>query len=90
MASGRRHWRARLARLGRVRDLSRSGRRQLRKLLGRAYACEWRLFGNIRRRDGSRSAHPDPLNTLIARNVQENGHVAQRLKAESGRRPQDA
>lgn len=112
MASGHRHWRARLARLSTVpipappghrsapgaRELSRAERRQLRKLLGRAYAFEWRLFGNIRRHWAwdkpaqawvriapLRSAHPDPLNTLIARNVQANGHVAQRQQAERGR-----
>lgn len=80
MASGRKHWRTRLARLSREASLSRAGRRQLRKLLGRAYDCEWRLFGNVKR-----GVWPDALNADIAASVKANGHVAGRLRAEAQR-----
>lgn len=75
MASGRRHWRLRLARLALASDLSRAGRRQLRKLLGRSMACEWRLLGNVRG-----GVHRDPLSSAIARRVRRDGHVGDRLR----------
>lgn len=80
MASGRKHWRIRLARLSREPGLGRAGRRQLRKLLGRAYACEWRLFGN---RLGA--TYYDAHHAAVAARVKQDGHVADRLKAAAGR-----
>jgi len=74
MASGHKHWRARLARLSREPELGRSARRQLRKLLGRALGVEWRVLG-------SRAGAPrDALNEAIAESAAAGGHLADRLR----------
>lgn len=70
MASGHRHWRARLAALNALPALRRPQKRQLRKLLGRRLGQEWRIFGNTR---GGIAV--DPLNTLIATRAKTVGHV---------------
>ncbi len=77
MASGHRHWTARLAALSRVAALDRAGRRQLRKLLGRKTGLEWRLLGNIR---GGESG--DALNQRIVANVWASGHVGTWLRGQ--------
>lgn len=81
MASGRRHWQARLRALSTQTTLGRSDRRQLRKLLGRLWSLEWRSLGNVR--GGIRQ---DALNDEIVRRSREVGHVARRL-AEQAREP---
>lgn len=60
--------------LGRATSLGRAGRRQYRKLLGRIWGLEWRVFGNVKR-----GLHLDPLNAAVLARAKELGHVAQRL-----------
>lgn len=79
MASGRKHWRLRLGRLaGADGPISRADRRQLRKLLGRAWGLEWRSFGNARR-----GVWGDALNREIL-DASRAGHVAKRLRDGGG------
>lgn len=78
MASGRRHWQARLRRLQVAPSVSRAGRRQLRKLLGRRMGLEWRGFGHQ-----SRGIPPDALNAAIMGRAQQGQHLAQALRAKS-------
>jgi len=84
MASGHRHRTVRLARLlERGPSLRRAERRQVRKLLGRAWGLEWRVWGCTRRKDGSRAVNPDALNQTVLARVRAVGHVADRLKRPS-------
>lgn len=88
MASGRRHRTLRLKRLLENPPSSRAGKRQLRKLLGRAWGLEWRVFGQTLRSKhprngqyaGRRVIYSDQLNREIAANTKAHGHVAQRLR----------
>ena len=81
MASGRKHWSARLSTLSKRQGLPRAGRRQLRKLLGRAWGLEWRSLGRLARREGRLVLPDDPLTRLIMERARALGHVAQRLRA---------
>lgn len=70
MASGHQHWRVRLAHLAPQTSLRASQRRQLRKLLGRAWGLEWRL--------PSRTG--DALDQAIVTRAKTAGHVIDRFR----------
>ncbi len=98
MASGHRHWTLRLQALqqffqwverhpygyanAHITPVRRADRRQLRKLLGRHWGLEWRIFGCTRRRDGSRAVHWDDLNIQIAAQAKAKGHIGDRMRGQ--------
>jgi len=60
--------------LKRLTDTSRAGRRQARKLLGRAHGCEWRVLG---RQD--RGIPPDALSAKIVAAYAAKEHLAHKM-----------